>query len=628
MSNIFETGISGLLASQRALATTSHNVANSNTEGYSRQRVDFATRPAQLFGNGFVGKGVDASNIARVTDQFLIGQTRLNTTSHQQQVAFSDLASQLDNLLADANLGLAPSIQKFFDSVHAVADDPASIPERQVLLGNAEALVDRMQTLDRRLDDVQSEVNRRLSALVDEVNTLSGSIAELNQDIVIETARAQGRPPNDLLDQRDALVSELSALVDVTTVQQDDGALNIMLGKGQVVVAGFTQIPLGIVANALDASRFEIAYDLNGTQAVISGQLSSGEIGGTLAFRDELLIPAQNRIGRAAVGLAMTVNAQHRAGMDLNGAMGGDFFNLLSGPSVAAAQANAGSITVAFDPANVGGLEASDYRLSHDGANFNLTRIADGATQTLSGAGPFNVEGLIFTVTGAPAAGDSYLIKPTRDIAEHIDLAVTDTRQIAAAGPVRSSEVFANLGDARISAPQILDSTDPNLLATSNITFNNPPTTFQINGAGLFAYTSGADIDINGVRVQLTGVPAAGDQFMIEANANGGGDNANALLLADLQRTQLLEGGNATYQDAYGQLVADVGTQTRQAQISRDATAALLASSQAALQQVAGVNLDEEAANLLKFQQSYQAAAQVIAAADNLFQTLLDAVGR
>jgi flagellar hook-associated protein 1 FlgK len=628
MPGLFNIGISGLSAAQRQLATTSHNIVNVNTDGYSRQRVDLDTRNPQERTNGFDGKGVQVTSVRRLADQFLISQVRTGLTNQQRAETFHGFAAQLNNLFGDVDSGLSSALQDFFDGIQAVADDPASIPARQVMLSESQTLVDRYHDMANRIDELNSSINGRLQVLVDDVNSLSRQIADLNGDIVLALGRTQGQPPNDLLDTRDQLVAELSEIVGVQTFEQADGALNVIVGNGQSLVVGSTALSLGLTNSPLDPLRKEITYAVGGAQAIISDSLTGGRIEGTVSFRSAVLDPARNALGRLGAAMAQSFNIQHRNGMDLNAALGTDYFSIPA-PRVVADPANSGTITVSLDENDIGGLMASDYQLSHDGVNFNLRRLSDGVTQVLAGPGPFDVDGLTITVGAAPAAGDTYFLQPMRDVAAHIDLLVTQPEVIAAAAPIRTAASLGNVSDAQISSGVVLDVTDPNLLNTVTIDFNTPPTTYQINGAGpLLPYTSGADIEVNGWRVQISGAPAAGDQFVVRSNAGGVSDNRNAFALSDLRFTDILDNGTATYQDSYARITADVGAQTRQSEISNSALTVLLHQATAARDAVSGVNLDEEAANLLQFQQAYQASAQVVLAANTVFDALLEAVRR
>ena len=623
--NAFNIGLSGLLAAQSGLSTASHNIANVNTEGYSRQRVDFETRQPQFFAVGFVGKGVAVGSIERLADQFLIDQLRAATFNEARAVVLSDLADQVDQQLGDAVID--ESVRNLFSALQDANSDPSVIATRLVVLETTEAVVARFTEQAEVLGALDGNVNGRISGTIDQINALTRSIADLNSDIALNLGLAQGAPPNDLLDARDQLLVDLAELVDVRTQANVDGTLNVLVGSGQIVVAGSTQIDLHAVSNPLDGSRIEVAYDVAGVVSEITSEITGGALGGLIDFRDDVLNPARNAVGRVAAVFAMTMNAQHRTGMDLNGALGGDLFSVPA-PQANSASTNTGTITVAFDSADPGGLTISDYSLTHDGTDFTLTRLSDGTAQTLAGAGPFSVDGLIITLGVAPAAGDEYLIQPTKFVARAMDALIDDPVQLALASPIRTEADVANIGDASISRGEILDETDAALLATTQIVFNDPPVTYQVNGVGpLLPYTSGANIDLNGWRIQLSGAPEPGDVFTIEANFGGSGDNGNGLLVSDLQFAEILEGGTATYQEAFGIMVAAVGATAQQARISAEALGALAASAQAQRDSRSGVNLDEEAASLLRFQQAYQASAQVIRAADEVFQALLAAVG-
>ncbi len=619
--DIFGTGVSGLLAFQRALGTTGHNISNVNTEGYSRQRVELNARPPQGTGSGFIGTGVEVATVARVYDGFLTAQVRAYTSTHSQLQEFYRLAGQVDNLLADPQAGLTPGLQRFFNAVHGVANDPSSIPARQVMLGEGQALIDRFRYLGERLGNLGEGVNTQIRNSVNDINSYAQALADINRRIVQAQGTVSGQPANDLLDQRDALIARLAERVAVSTVAQDDGALNVFIGNGQTLVLGGNAYPLTATADPYDPTRLEISY---GT-ANVSDQLVGGSLGATLDFRARILDPARNELGRLATGLAFSFNAQQRAGLNLNDALGGDFF-APAAPAVRPRSSNTGSGSLGVTVSNGGALTASDYLARYDGANWTVTRLSDGFSQT--GAGPFSLDGLTITPGGAPDSGDSFLIQPTQPGASGIGLALSDPRLIAAAAPVRTRASLGNSGSGAISAGEVLNATDPGLFNTVTLNFVSA-TQYQVNGAGpLIAYTSGANIDLNGWRVAVSGTPAAGDVFTIEKNTGGVSDNRNALTLADLRTRLTLGNASASYEGVYGELVGQVGAATRSADISRSAQQSLLAQASEARDGVSGVNLDEEAANLLRFQQAYQAAAQVIATADTVFQTLLTALRR
>ncbi len=637
--NILGTAVSGLLANQRALTTVSNNIANVNTPGYSRQRVEFATRPSSDIGNVFIGNGVTADAITRSFDQFAVDQLRINTSLNVQLGSFYEFAKQVDNLLANPNTGLSPALQRFFDATQGVADDPASIPARQVMLDEARSLTSRFDFLNNRVKDLGDGVNSQISNAVTSINSLTSSIAKLNQDIANARGVAGGKSPNDLLDQRDELVRQLSEFVSVTAVTQASGDMNVFVGNGVGLVVGNVANQMATTGSEFDPTSLEIALITPVSGALnITNNISGGLIGGVLAFRQDILEPMVNNLGQIAIALADTFNAQHQLGQDLNGQLGGLFFNDIAATSPLAlpSKNNAGNASLTVAITDSAALTANDYLLRFDGTNYTLTNTKTNAGTTLAGfPTPTTVDGVTFDIAaGAMNAGDSILIRPTFNAAENIALQINTAEQIGAAAPVRASSSIGNLGNATINQPVVNapPPTDVNLQQSVTITFNTPPTTFNVVGVGTgdpvgVGFVSGGNITFNGFTTQITGSPQAGDVFTVESNVGGISDNRNALLLSATQTQQTIN-GITDLQSAYSQLVAGVGTQTNQAGINRSAQEILLNQSIAARESVSGVNLDEEAANLIKFQQAYQASAQVITTVNTIFQTLLNAIGR
>ena len=629
MTGFINTGVSALIAFQRALATTSHNISNANTEGYSRQRVELVTRQPQEFGNGFVGQGVAVRDIERFTDQFIKLQLQQATAESARLEQFGFLAGQIDNLLSDEQGSISPVLQRFFSSLQDVANDAASIPARQVMLSEAQNLVDRFNFLELQFNDQNAVINRRIGEIVDEVNSIAAGIASLNQEIIAAFNNASVSQPNDLLDRRDQLVLELSELVSVDTLQGNNGALNVFIGNGQMLVFDTNVQRLSATGDSADLSQTSITYEGASGNFDIASQLGGGELGALLDFRRDVLTPAQNDLGRVAIVLADTFNAQHRQGMDLNSALGGNFFNVPP-PTVTPNQGNSGTATASVTFTDVTALTASDYQLTYDGTNFTLTRLNDNTSVT--GPGPLSMDGFDLSITAGAVAGDSFLVRPTHGAAGQVSLAISNVNNIAAASPVRSEAAVSNLGDASIALGQILDITNADLLDTVEIVFNDPPTTFNVVNttdastiASGVTYTSGGNIDFNGLRFSISGTPAAGDTFTVEHNIGGISDNRNALLLTDLQ-IQSLVGGTASYQEAYAGIIGRVGTQVNQAEVNAIAQNNILDQLQQQRDAISGVNLDEEAADLLRFQQAYEAAAQIISVSDSLFETLLNSV--
>jgi flagellar hook-associated protein 1 FlgK len=618
-----------MLAFQRALDMTGHNIANANTPGYSRQVAEFGTRGGQDIAGGYIGAGTQITTIKRIYDQMLGDQWRNATTGLARFDMLNALASRLDTLLADPTTGLNTGLQAFFDSVQDVANDPGSIAARQALLGEAEGVTQRFKALDQRLDETEAEVNQRIRLSVENINRLAVSIADVNNKI----ARAggfSGNPPNDLLDQRDALVRSLSEEVSVSTALQDDGSLNVYIGSGQTLVIGSDASTFAVQGSQFNPTRLEVVYQGSGGNTPIGSSMSGGTLGGLLDFRSQMLDPTRQSLGRTAVAFAQSFNAQHVTGMDLNGELGRDFFSIAP-PAVLYSSFNTGSPTASATVTDLSTLSGDDYVLSFDGSSYSLSNQATGQPVTMTGTGtagdPFVAEGISIVVGGAPAAGDRMSIRSASDAPGTLGVLVTDSQAIAMAGPTRTLASIANLGNASISPPTVVDVTDPGLLTTAVIQFTSP-TNYSINGAGSFAYIDGDPIVINGSEFTLSGSPLVGDEFTLEANYGASGDNRNGLVLGDLQSLNVLDGGTVSVMSSYGELVAGVGGATHQIQANLDAQSVVAKNLEDAHLSNSGVNIDEEAANLIRFQQAYQAAAQVIGVVNTLFESLLNATAR
>jgi flagellar hook-associated protein 1 FlgK len=503
------------------------------------------------------------------------------------------------------------------------------------------------------MSEMRDGINSQVRGQVESINTFASQIAEMNQRIILAEAGSRTQVPNDLYDQRDQMVRELNKFVRVTTVTQSDGAFNVFIGKGQPLVIGSQAYSLAAVADPADPEKFIIAMNGVGGNLLTlpESQITGGTLGGLLAFRRDSLDGAQNALGRIAITLAQNFNDQHNLGMDLTGSLGTDFFSLPD-PVVRKSSANsalsAGAPTATIDTATLSQLSNSDYRLSTtDGTSYQLTRLSDNVNVIPAGTTPIpatvTIDGITidFAAWTSRQPNDSFLIQPTRAGAKNIAVAVTDPRAIAAAAPIRSAGQLTNTGTASISAGVVNapPPTDANLTQPVTITFDTPltdPATFSVVGTGTgdplnVPYVAGADITYNGWTVQIKGSPAAGDVFTIGPNLNGVADNRNAQLLGALQTksTMLEAAGRATasYQSAYSQIVSEVGSKTREVKTMGAAQQGLAEHAITSMQQISGVNLDEEAANLLRYQQAYQASAKILEIATRVFDEVL-ALGR
>lgn len=655
-SSLFFTGLSGLRASQVALVTTGHNTANVNTPGYSRQSATLtAAGGVRLPSVGFIGGGVKVSDVTRSQDAYLNAQLNQAQSLSQSLSTSLNQISQLDNLLANPQTGLGPRLQTLFTHVQAVANTPADPAARQQLISSGQALASQFRSMDDYLTGLSTSINSQVSGVVDQVNAYATQIASLNQQVTMLGSANGGQAPNDLLDQRDQLVNELGKLVATRLVVQDGGQYNVFIGSGQSLVLGNKASQLAAVPSGADPSRTSVALVNAAGRAVEmqEGTLSGGTLGGLLSFRSQTLAPAQNALGRLAIGLAQAFNEQQRLGQDLTGAAGTDFFTQAQ-PQVLSHARNAGTLQLSASFADTAALGTSDFKLqvreSAGVLSYALIRLpesAQGSAPVATFASlPADFEGVrLSAASGTPVAGDSFLIQPTRQGARDLQVLVTDPARVAAAAPIATANVSGNLGSARVG----VGSVDAAYLAAPlsapvNLRFDSaaqqltgfPAAAVEVTRADGSAhpgspfaagsavdFESGATYRFGGISLRITGTPADGDMFSVAPNTGGVSDGRNALMLGGLQNAKTLGGGTASFNDAYSQLVSSVGNQTRQIQIAGAAQDSLSAQIRAVQQSVAGVNQDEETANLLMFQQMYQANAKVIQTAATLFDTLI-----
>lgn len=662
---MIDTSRSALLVFQRALDTTSHNIANVYTEGYSRQKVNLnalgSTNPTD---SASAGGGVEIARIDRAFDQVLTDSVRYDSATYGRTQTFSELTDGIDLLFASSDSGLAAQVQNYFSAVQDVSNDPTSIAARQVLIGEGDMLSARFRDLDNRLDEISAISNAQLMQVVGEINSFGQQIAEINLKIQDSGASI----PLDLLDARDHLVDQLSERVSVNTVQSHDGTISVFAGDGQALVIGSNSETVGVIQSDYQGDGFRVV--LGAAHVDVTEQMSGGVIGGVLDFQRDVQRPAQNEIGRLAAVMAENFNELHREGYDLNGNTGNDFFNY-SGPNVVGSTTNTGTavvtasfITTVGDAYDVdgsglpvdstdidllrGNWQASDYELVDEGATWSLTRLSDNtsvalttnANGTVTAADGFVLNIDLDATVGVQADGDRFLIRPFQNTAADISVAITNPRDFAAANSIDPAYELEYLGADDWRVTRLSDG--------HSITINDGAT-------DTVTVTDGFDIDVTGItnmgdKFQIHPFDSASsertttvtdkaniirrnvlnmDDFNIEANPVEVrlGNNENALALTNLQTDKLMGSGTATMNDAYNQLVSFVGIKSNQAKLSMKAQGIMLDQSIQARDSVSGVNLDEEAADLIRFQQAYQAAAKVMAAADQMFKTLMSSLG-
>lgn len=627
MSVLLNNSLSALLTARAGIATVSHNIANVNTDGFSRQRVNQAARQPQYNGAGYIGIGVSVVDIDRIYDSFLVEQTRVAASNETYLSTFHDLATRVDQLFGNEAAGLSGATSDFFDAVDALARDPSSLPARQTVISQAQVLAERFATLDRQLGTTEDEVDSRLYSSVAKVNSLAESIARVNDQITSFPGT-----PADLQDQRDNLLGQLAEEIDISVLNNTDGTVSVFVGSGQSLVTSARSFSLEVVPDVFDPSRLQVGF---GEPAMpIPDGLTGGAIGGALEFRRTLLDPARAEIGRIATGVATTFNAVHATGMDLSGNFGGDFFRI-AGPETSAASSNAGTAAVSVVIDDLAATEPRNYELAFAGGTWQLIDIASntaiGMTGFGSAADPLRAEGLAITVSAGAVDGDRFQLNTMSPAAASLQVVVNGPQGIAAASPLVGSAALNNAGSALAGAVMADDPANPALSDPVNIVFDDA-STYRIYSAGgtdltgPIAYNAGDDISFNGWSFSLDGQPGAADSFSVMPNVGGTGDNSVARRLLSVAREGLFGGGNTSIEDLQSGLLAKVGIATQQAQVSLQAQSAVREQAELSADAVSGVNLDEEAVNLMRYQEAYQAAARAIGIAESLFQTVLDAV--
>ena len=651
-SNLFSIGLSGLNAAQWGLTTTGQNISNQATPGYSVERPVYAESSGQYTGSGYLGSGVSTTTIQRQYSQYLT--TELNNAQSQSGSlnSYYNLIAQLNNMVGSPTTGISSAITAYFTGLQNVANDASNPAMRQSAVSSAQSLADQINAAGDQYDQLRTSVNTQIGDTVKQINTYTTQIAQLNSQI--QSLSAQGQPPNQLLDQRDLAISNLSQLVGVQVVQGDTG-YSVFMGNGQPLVVADKSFNLTTVTSPSDPTETAVAYAGLASQAgTTTPQILpdsaplGGQIGGLMTFRRQTLDPAEAQLGAIATSFAAQVNAQNGLGIDLNGNAGGALFTV-GNPTIYANSHNTGGATLGVSFANPAQPTSGHYTLAYDGTSYTLTDRETGKVvgQSTTLTGP--IGGLQFSLTGTMNAGDSFTVEPTRGALNGFALTTSDGSAIAASSPVLVSAGNANTGTASVtqgtvSAGYTLPTT------TTTLTYNSgtgtlsgfpigstvtvagtPPSVYNITAATPtvpYNPATGASMTITGttinnVSLQITGAPANGDTFTIAPNPAGGKDGRNAQLMSNLVTAKAMGNGTLTLTNAYANYVNDIGNQTNLVQTSSKAQTALVTQITTAQQSISGVNINEEAANLLQYQQMYQANSKVIQTASTLFQTIL-----
>ena len=633
MSDILNTSISGLLAFQQALSVTSNNVSNAATPGYSVQNINLKEALGQGTASGYIGSGVDVQSITRSYDETLANQVRSSNSSYQSFNTLATQASQIDNMLSDTKTGLTATLQSFVNALQSVSTSPASTAQRQVLLSNAQALTQELKNYQTQIDGYSRNLEQQIGTTVTQINSLAKNIASLNSQIAAAQG-GSGQTPNQLMDQRDQLVDQLSQYVNVNAVTGSDGQMNIYMGTGQALVVASSAQQLVATPDPNDASRLNVGISNGGSAPIdVTSEITGGSLGGLLVTRSQVLDPTQNALGEIAVGVATVMNQQQAAGMDLSGAAGQPMFAI--GPAQALpSMTNTGTSSVDVARGDISQLTSDNYKLTYSGTAWQLQDTTTGQAVSMTGSGtavdPFVAAGVSIVVAGSANAGDNYVIRPTAAAVSGMSVLLSNPAQIAAASLGASSAAAGNTGNATISMPTV---TDPTTWTNGTFTVSfTDATDYQVTDGGgnvvaSGAYSSGSPISFNGEQVSISGIPAAGDSFTVGPSSTANiGDNTNVLAMISAMSSKVLSGGTASLNDTANNLVSATGVLTQQAQANAAAQQSVNQAATDARSNLSGVNLDEEAAKMLQFQQAYQACSQMIQASNTIFQSLISAI--
>ncbi|CAN7423814.1 MULTISPECIES: flagellar hook-associated protein FlgK [Pseudomonas] len=687
--SLLNIGMSGLSASQTALVTTGNNIANVDTAGYSRQQTVQTTKASNQYGNVFIGSGTTLADVRRVYNAFLEAQLKTTTSLNSDAAAYQGQITPLDSLLSDSGTGLNGALTKFFASVQNVNAKPGDDASRQLLLSDAQALSNRFNSVANQLTEQSQNINGNLSNMVDQVNNLAATVAQLNKKIA-EVSNAGGAP-NDLLDARSETIRQLSTFTG-TQVVENGSSLDIYLGSGQPLVMGNTVNTLEAVPDKNDPGRIGIQLNSGSSSMDLTSVLTGGEIGGLMRYRSTVLDPAMNELGRVALVVADQMNSVQASGIDMNGAFGANLFTninsaaQISQRSVASLNNSAGSGNFNIAIKDSGKLTTNDYKVTFtSGTDYTVQRLPDGTSM-----GAFNtattpppvIDGFSMTfANGTAAVGDTFKLTPTRNEAANIKTEMTDSKRLAIAAPLGAAIVPGGSGTLTIPAngqPSMTTKLDIYDAATTTIVQNGIKNSMPVKvvfGATSADGTSQAYqlLDAKGVQISngtikpgesntlslsvplkdasgapimdssvppvqrtvmfdmsIAGAPSNGASINVSLSQPGSLDNRNGTVLAGLQTAKTVDTGSSSkgisLNDAYGKLVEGVGAKAAQGKLDSAATGAILDNAKTARDSLSGVDLDEETGNLVKFQQYYTASSQIIKAAQQIFSTLINSL--
>ncbi len=652
--SLYQTGVSGLLAAQQQLATTGHNISNVNTEGYTRQRAEQNASLGLSNGPNYIGSGTYVQDITRLYDQFSYKEQLLNQSNLGTANNLNGSLNQLNDIMSYSGQAIMNSVDQFYQAVNGVADNPSDLGLRSIVLNQAETLSSDFRSLNQNFDEIEKSINGEIEQVSRKISEISVELAKINETILQTQDLTQAGQPNDLLDKRDQLVTELGQYTKVNTIEDTNGVMTVMIGAGTTLVAGITPLTVRVESGDPDPLQTQLRLVSPHSTVAINGSTLGGSLGGSFEFRDEHLIELRSEINRLAMAISSTLNDSQADGLDLNGQQGANIFTdintaQLQQGRVLTPTTNAGNLQGQVNITDVSTLPTDEFEVRYNGTDYIMTNMTTNASTNLGapGSGTYTTSfGFEFIETsGAPANDDSFIIRPTENSAALIKTTLTDGAAIAA-----SSAVEITPSDNNISAGQvtIVDMFDPinaqtampiridvlespvgifNYTITDNLGVTSAPIAYTpptqaVNLPPLPA-TASFQIEISGT--PSGSAPNAPEQFFI-GDAFGLGNNSNIVAMAKTQEQGVINGGKETFSQSLAISTSVVGSKSSSAKLVAETAEALFTQAFNRNQENSGVNLDEEAANLLKFQQAYQAASQIISTANTIFDTILAAV--
>ncbi len=635
--------VSALTTNQAALQVIGHNIANVNTVGYSRQSISLEQIPGQKFGNGFLGKGVEMAAVERSYNQFLTREANLSAAAASSATVRYQRLQTLEQLFPMGEAGLGNQLNGFLNSWADVVASPTNQTARGVVLTRAEEFASRLNQTASQLEELRVTTRVQIEAGIDQANRLAANIASINQKVV--DAYASGSPPNDLLDQRDQLVAELNKIVQVNTLEADDRSLTVFVGGSVPIVLANRSTPLVGSESVSTQGRYTIGFGK--ADAIVNEDLiSGGLLKGVLTFYNDDVADVSNQLGRLALSTMELMNRQHTQGLDLNGAQGQNFFRPLDAGYYAAALTTiSGTAPVGLtwevspDADAPASFKASDYRLSFAaGGGGTVTRLSDGETFNFASTDTeITVDGLRISGLAATPLSAEVVLRPFTSAAANLKVNLTSPSQLAMASPVVVQTGTGNSGNLQVeSLYRPAGATPPADWTNSTIEFvsggytvttttESPPALPVSSTSGIIPFTSGQPIEVDGFRLTLRGSPTIGDTFTVsdatglDMRQNAG--NGQALLA--LRDLDALDGYSLS--DGYIPVFAAVSSSIQVAKSDAEFAVRIADQAEASRANQSGVNLDEEAARLLQYQQSYQAAAKYLQSIQSTFDTLLSA---